>query len=136
MTYFEHELKMIFGESENLSADTIFSGKSMVSDIGGDLRAKVRFISTGIANQYNGLRLSIINRQQGEIDCETFLFRDIVGLKNGYDPHIWENDGEAKWYGFRPTMQEYEKIQSKVEEYIGMYSEQEFTHGGGYTMGM
>ena len=136
MTYFEHELKEIFGESENFSADTIFSGKSMITDIGGDLRAKVQFISTGIANHYNGLRLSIINRQQGEIDCEVFLFRDIIGLKNGYDPHIWDDSGNAEWYSFHPTMQEYEKIQSKVEEYIVMYSDQTFGQSGGYTMGM
>ena len=136
MNYFEHELKVMFGESENLSANTIFSGKSMVTEIGSDLRAKVKFISTGISSQYNGFRLSIINRQQGEIDGETFLFRDIIGVKNGYDPHIWENDGEANWYGFRPTMQEYEKIQSKVEEYIGMYSDQSFGQSGGYMMEM
>lgn len=134
MNYFEHEMKLIFGESDNLSSDTIFSGKAMVTDIGGDLRAKVKFISSNIAGQYNGLCLSIINRNCGEIDHETFMFRDIIAPKNGYEPHIWENDGDTKWYGFRPTAQEYERIQDKVEEYIGMYAEQCFGHGVGYSM--
>lgn len=135
MTFFEHELRMLFGDSEMLSADTVFTGKTMLADIGGDLRAKVSFISTSVSSQYNGLLLSVINRNEGEIDHELFVFRDILGLKNGYDPHIWENDGKVSWYGFHPTPLEYEKIQNTVEEYIGMYAEQNRAMNG-FTMEM
>ncbi len=91
MTFFEHELRMLFGSSEMLPADTVFTGKTMLADIGGDLRAKVKFIDNSISNQYDGLRLSIINRGEGEIDREVFLFRDILGMKSGYGPHIWDD---------------------------------------------
>lgn len=41
-TFYENQLKRMFGESELLSADTIFSGKAMISKIGEDLRCKGR----------------------------------------------------------------------------------------------
>ena len=134
MDYFEHEMQMFFGESALLSTDTVFSHRAMVSDIGKDLRAKVEFINTKIASQYDALKLSIINRTMGVVDTQTFKFSDIIGKKNGYDPYIWENDGTAKWYGYRPNALEFERIQGKVEEYIEIYADQELRYQG-HTMG-
>lgn len=50
--FYEIQLKRMFGESELLSADTIFSGKAMISKIGEDLRAKVEFVTARVAGQY------------------------------------------------------------------------------------
>ena len=36
MTYFEHEMEVLFGDSEYLSADTVFSNKTMISKISED----------------------------------------------------------------------------------------------------
>ena len=81
MDYLEHEMQMFFGESALLSADTVFSHRAMVSDIGKDLRAKVEFINTKIASQYDALKLSIINRTMGVVDTQTFKFSDIIGKR-------------------------------------------------------
>jgi len=134
MDYFEHEMQMFFGESALLSADTVFSHRAMVSDIGKDLRAKVEFVNTKITSQYDALKLSIINRTMGVVDTQIFKFSDIIGKKNGNDPYIWENDGSAKWYGYRPNALEFESIQGKVEEYIEIYADQELRYQG-HTMG-
>ena len=40
MIFYEKELMSIFGDSEVLSADTVSSGKMMISKIGKDIRAK------------------------------------------------------------------------------------------------
>ena len=53
-TFYENQLKRMFGESELLSADTIFSGKAMISKIGEDLRAKVEFVTARVSGQYEG----------------------------------------------------------------------------------
>ncbi len=46
MTFFEQELHRLFDDSERISADAVFAGKTMIAPIGEDLRAKVQFIYT------------------------------------------------------------------------------------------
>ncbi len=91
MTVFEREMRKIFGDSENLSADTLFSNKVMLTPIGENLRAKVEFITTGIADHYDSLKLSIINKTEGAVDIQLFKFVDIIGKKSGYAPYIWNS---------------------------------------------
>ena len=83
MKFFEDELRKIFGESERLSEDTLFSDKTMITDIGDNLRAKVSFISTFVKDNYDALRIQIIHRDQGELDSHTLKFSDMIGIKNG-----------------------------------------------------
>ena len=126
--FYERQLKRIFGESDVLSEDTIFAGKAMVSKIGEDLRAKVEFVTARVSGQYEGLMLSIINRNGGFIDRQSFMFHEIIGLKGpsrDRKPHIWDDNGKASWFGYEPTATEFEIIASKVEDYIEMYADQE-----------
>ena len=136
MTYFEHEMKVLFGDSESLSADTVFSNRTMISKISENLRAKVQFVSTKISNQYDALRLTIINRNEGTVDTETFRFVDIIGQKNGYSPHIWDDNGNARWYGFKMTERDYCLITEIVENYVSMYADQDMRYNGSNMGGM
>lgn len=77
MTFFEKELHRLFDESECISADAVFAGKTMIAPIGEDLRAKVQFVYTNTHAKYDALRLTIINRHEGTVDSETFKFKDI-----------------------------------------------------------
>ena len=130
MTFYEQELEKIFGDSEFLSADTVITGKTLITKIGEDVRAKVDFVTINVHKQYEALRLSIINRTQGVIDTHQFDFVDILGRKNGYGPHIWESDGQAKWFRFEPTYSDYRKLQDTVEEYIAMYADESMNFTG------
>lgn len=130
MTFYERELEKIFGDSEFLSADTVITGKTLITKIGEDLRAKVDFVTINVHKQYEGLRLSIINRTQGVIDSHQFNFVDIIGLKNGFAPHIWETDGNAKWFRSEPTYSDYRKLQDAVEEYIAMFADESMNFSG------
>ena len=137
--FYERQLQRIFGESELLSADTVFAGKAMISDIGGDLRAKVEFVTARVSGQYEGLKLSIINRKEGLVDSQSFMFHEIIGLKGAArdrKPHIWDDNGKAQWFGYEPTDSEFERIQGKVESYIEMYADQEMHYGGQMMGGM
>lgn len=130
MTFYERELEKIFGESEFLSAETVITGKTLITKIGVDLRAKVDFVTINVHKQYEALRLSIINRTQGVIDTHQFDFSDVIGLKNGYGPQIWESDGKAKWFRYDLTYQDYRKLQGAVEAYIAMFADETIHFSG------
>ena len=122
--FYERQLKRMFGDSEVLSADTVFAGKAMVSKISADLRAKIEFVTARVSGQYEGLKLSIINKNEGLIDSQTFMFHEIIGLKGtarDRKPHVWDDNGKASWFGYEPTASEFENIASKVEDYVEMY---------------
>ncbi len=124
MNFYEQQLKRMFPELDTQSGDTIFAGKSMLSIIGDDLRAKVEFVTTRVAGQYEGLRLSIINKNEGVIDTQAFMFHEIIGLKGPQKerrPHIWDDNGNPNWFVYEPTTAELEQIGEKVESYIWMY---------------
>ena len=53
----------------------------MMSKIGEDLRAKIEFVTTGHANHYDALKVSIIKRNEGVVDEQRFKFSDIIGIK-------------------------------------------------------
>ena len=130
MTFYEQELMKIFGDSMLLSADTTSSGKTMISKIGKDLRAKIQFVTTNVADNYDTLKVSIINRTEGVIDEQRFRLVDIMGVKNGVAPHVWECSHEkTDWYRYHPTDSDYEKIQAQVEGYIEMFADVQQTQG-------
>ena len=132
----EKELHRLFDDSERISEDTVFAGKTMITKIGEDLRAKVQFVSTHISGQYDALRLTIINRHEGAVDTETFKFSDIIGMKGDRTPHIWDDNSRVGWFVYQPTPAEYNFISDMVEDYISMYADNEYYFGqGGMEMG-
>lgn len=128
MNFYEQQFKRMFPELDTKSGDTVFAGKAMLSVISDDLRAKVEFVTGRVASQYEGLRLSIINKNEGVIDSQSIMFHEIIGMK-GSDrdrkPHVWDDNGNANWFGYVPTASELTKIGSKVEDYIWMYADQD-----------
>ena len=123
MTHTEHELRVLFGESE-LFYEAMFSGKMMIGKIDADVRVKLEFVSTNISGQYNAIRAAVINRTEGEIDRNTFLLKDIIGQKNGYDPYISDDPSSKAWYGFRPTSNEYDRITDTITDYMAMFADE------------
>ena len=67
MNYFEKQMRILFGESE-LFSEAMCSGKMMIGKIDQDVRVKLEFISTNIAKQYNAMKVTVLNRTEGEID--------------------------------------------------------------------
>ena len=137
MTFYEKELMTIFGDSEVLSADTVSSGKMLISKIGKDIRAKIYFTTTSVADNYDALMVKIINRRDGVIDEQRFNFGELLGIKNEVAPHIWQcSINKIDWYRYKPTDSDYEKIQSAVEGYIEMFADEDmYMDIGGQSMG-
>ena len=133
MNFFESELKKIMGDSAILK-DQKYVGRMCYGTIGGDLRARVEFVTLGVSDHYAGIKASVINRKEGVVDSILLQFSDIWGkqkvsnpnFKEGIVPHIWENKGKA-WYVYKPNQKDYQLLADEISQYVGLFQEAEMT---------
>lgn len=128
MNFYEQEMRRMFADN-NIIHDAKFTGKTMLGKLDDELRVKLQFISTHIADHYNAIRATVINRTEGVIDQQVFRFSDIIGKQkrrdlSDVDPHIWEYNGEPEWY-VPITAAAKAQIADAVLDYIGMYQQEE-----------
>lgn len=132
MTFFEQELRKIV---EPQYPAATFVGRACYVRLSEMNRAKIQFITTGIASHYEALRLTILNRQEGDVDNLVLRFSDLLGKKtvsnpyfrDGVMPHIWDDHGKADWYVYHPTRQDYQALSHAVSEYLEIFQEQSQT---------
>ena len=94
-------------------------------------RAKIQFVAGIVANQYNALQLTILNRGEGQVDALRLRFSDLLGTKmtsnpnfrNGVEPHIWDDYGKVSWYVYHPTRQDYEILSDAVSDYLEVFQD-------------
>lgn len=128
MTVFEKELKRIF-EKEALFADARYVGNCCYVRLTDQIRAKISFETGIMANQYDRMRVALINRNEGMIDSMVVKFSDLWGYKrinaasSPINPHIWKDGQSVGWYGYRPENTEYRQLADAVESYMGMFQE-------------
>lgn len=126
---FEQELRKIVSPNY---PDAAYVGRACYVRLSEVNRAKIRFISTHIANQYDALRLTILNRDEGTVDNLVLWFSDLLGKKHtsnpnfrdGVIPHLWENHGEVEWYVYRPSSRDYQELSDAVGNYLDIFQEQ------------
>lgn len=133
MNFYEKEMRTMFAESD-LIHDARFCGRTMLGKLDDELRVKLQLISTYVIDQYDAIQATIINRTEGVVDKQTFKFSDIIGKQqrgtmSRVNPHIWEDDGRARWY-IPVTASEKEQIAETILDYVGMYQEEGMEMGG------
>ena len=129
MTFYEKELRKIV---EPNYPDATFVGRACYVRLSEMNRAKIQFITNGIASHYESLRLTILNRHEGEVDNLVLRFKDILGKKmvnnpnfrDGVMPHLWDYNGKVEWYAYQPTSQDYQKLSNAVNDYLDIFQEQ------------
>lgn len=107
MTFYEQELRKIIGEQY---PDATYVGRACYVRLSDMNRAKIQFATGIVANQYNALQMTILNRSEGQVDTLRLRFSDLLGTKatsnpnfrNGVDPHIWDDYGKVDWYVYCP----------------------------------
>ena len=62
MTFYEQELRKIVGERY---PDATYVGRACYVRLSDMNRAKIQFVTGSVANQYNALQLTILNRSEG-----------------------------------------------------------------------
>ncbi|MDY3692557.1 MAG: hypothetical protein SO072_11410 [Dysosmobacter sp.] len=141
MNFFEQELRKIVGTQYPSAA---FVGRACYVRLNDMNRVKIRFIATEVANQYNALRLTILNRQEGEVDNLLLRFSDLLGKKmtsnpnfpGDITPHIWDDNGKPSWYVYHPSSQDYRTLSDAVSDYLQIFQEMEQNADQGWQQSM
>ena len=131
--FFERELGRVFGDGQVIRNPT-YSGRSCFGTLGKDLRVRARFITTGYADHYDALKITVLNRTDGPVDTLVLKLKDLLGMKpvpgnpyfpNGVVPHIWLDQGKPEWYAFQPTAADYEVIRQAAKQYLDVFRDRQ-----------
>ena len=129
MNFFEQELHKIFAPKY---PDATYVGRACYVRLDELNRAKIQFVTGIVANQYHGLRISILNRNEGQVDALLLNLSDILGkkhtsnpnFKSGITPYIWDDYGKADWYVYHPNSRDYQQLTEAVSDYLEVFQEQ------------
>jgi len=131
MGFFEDELRKLFGANSPI-ADARFGGRACVGRLGETTNVKLQFVTLGTYEKYEGIKATVYNRKDGEIDSSTFRFADILGKnvrKNNLNrdlPYVWKNSNVGhEWYSYKPTAADYAAVANEVNGYLELFLEQQ-----------
>ena len=130
MTFFEQELHKLFDRNEVLS-DVRIVGNTCYGRLTDSIRVKASFQTGMIANQYDRLKVTLLNRNEGTIGSLVVRFKDLWGIKatdnpnfrEGVSPHIWDGYGKACWYVYQPRKADYQRLAEAVDTYLSVFQE-------------
>ena len=129
MNFFEQELRKIVGSAY---PDATYIGRACYVRLGEENRAKIQFVTGIVSNQYNALQMTILNRSEGTVDTLRVSLTDLLGkqaaknpdFRNGVEPHIWDDNGNVRWYAYQPSSRDYQTLTNEISEYLGLFQQQ------------
>lgn len=129
MTLFEKELKRILDHNVGITGAR-YIGNICYGKVSDDIRAKIYFVCNDVADKYDSLRVTLLNRREGQIDSVNIGFRDLWGMKKtnnpnfkeGISPYIW-GYGNHGWYVYYPTNEDYFQLAKAVDSYLELFRE-------------
>ena len=134
--FFERELGRVFGDGQVIR-DPTYSGRACLGTLGKDLRVRAQFITSGYADHYDSLKITVLNRTDGPVDTLVLKLKDLLGKKpvpgnpyfpNGVAPHIWLDQGKPEWYAFQPTAADYDTIRQAAKQYLDVFRDRQQEH--------
>lgn len=136
MTFFENVLQKCCTNFDN----TVFIGRAMYIPLGEHNRLKLQLGTGSCADNYVGIQMTVLDKNNGAIDTNLLQFSDVWGKKqvqnknftDGIHPHVWTDQGQTKWYVYQPTPDDYKILATQVERYADLFVEQQ----QGFTMEM
>ena len=141
MTFFERELKKMFGTGASFS-EPRFVGNCCYGRLTDQIRVKINFQTGMVADHYDRLKVTLLNRNEGTIDSMVVKFGDVWGLKkttnpnfrDGVNPHIWSYGKEIGWYVYQPGKEDYKVLSEAIKTYLQVFQEPEETMQMGQKM--
>ena len=112
MTFYEQELRKLFADGTVIGSPK-FTGRACLGTLGKDLRVRVQFVTSGHADHYDAISITVLNRTDGVVDKLRLRLKDVLGVKqvpgnpnfrSGVLPYIWDDYGKVEWYAFRPPL--------------------------------
>ena len=131
MTRYEQELRKLF-DGSGLMDRPQYSGRVCVGELGKDLRVRAEFFSAHVADQYDAIRLTVLNRKESVVDRTLLQFKDVWGKKpvpsnpnfrSGVMPHLWDDHGDVDWYVYHPSAADYDSLRQAIGQYLSMFRE-------------
>ncbi|NBI18702.1 hypothetical protein D1841_14175 [Neglecta sp. X4] len=130
MNLYEQEFRKIFENCQDLY-DRKYTGRTMLAKIDQNLRVKASFVTTGVSGNYDAVRLRIINHTEGEVDVQTFRFREIFNnAPSAVTAYIRDDYGPPRWYNYSPGPYEYKQLAEALGGYISMYQDETLEMSG------
>lgn len=128
MTFFERELRKIV---QPIYPDAVFVGRACYIRLSKMNRAKLQFVTCGTVDHYEAIQMTILNRNDGQVDTLRLRFADLWG-KGQTDnpcirqsgPYAWTDNGQTDWYAYCPTVADYETLTNAVSGYLEVFQEQ------------
>lgn len=130
MTVFDQELHKLFGNNK-VFEETRIVGNTCYGMLTDNIRVKINFQTGGVADHYDRLKVTLLNRNEGPIDNMVIRFCDLWGrkqvsnpnFKDGIAPHLWSGYGEVSWYVYQPTKADYRQLTEAVSTYLDVFRE-------------
>ena len=77
MNFFEQELRRFTGKTTAFkSCKALYAGRACFIPLSGSRRARLEFVTSGVADHYDALQVTILSTADGKIDCLRFRFSD------------------------------------------------------------
>lgn len=128
MNFFEQELRKIVGSQY---PDAAFVGRACYVHLNEMNRAKIQFTTCGTADRYQALQMTILNRNDGQVDTLRLRFADLLGkgqVSNPYiqqsGPYAWTYNGKTEWYAYHRNDRDYRQLTDAVSGYLDVFQEQ------------
>ena len=67
MTFYEQELRKLFADGTVIGSPK-FTGRACLGTLGKDLRARVQFVTSGHADHYDAISVTVLNRSDVVVD--------------------------------------------------------------------
>lgn len=124
MTFFNRELKKILFST---NPNAIYVGRVCYIHLSDVNRAKVRFVTCGMADRYEALKVTVLNCNEGIVDELLLRFGDVLGTKSVgtrlISPYAWTYNDKTDWYGYAPTKKAYETLAKAVNDYLALFKQ-------------
>lgn len=127
MNFFEQELRRFTGKDTAFkSSKPVYVGRACFITLSGNRRARLEFVTRGVADHYDALNVTILSTTEGKIDILQLRFSEYFAQRKGgcsgtVIPHIWGYSDETKWY-VAPTSLEIRAIAQAAYDYIMLFA--------------
>lgn len=127
MNFYEQELRRFTGSDTAFkSSKPLYVGRACFIQLSGNRRARLEFVTRGVANHYDALNVTILSTTDGRIDILQLRFDEYFAQRKGgcsgsVTPHIWVYHNEPEWY-VAPTGSEIKAIAQAAHDYIMLFA--------------
>lgn len=125
MNFFQEQLSWMLG-TQPAFKNAKYIGRACFVPLADGTRIKAEFVTRGTQQKYEALKLTAINKAEGQIDTTVLDFKDFFAeqkesASGTVVPHIWIYREKAEWYGM-PQYSEKEALAEAANDYIELFS--------------